>query len=169
MRFEMDWAKSSAKGHPERRIVYGLTSGGFDPIHPGHISCFLDRIPVHIDKLIVVVNGDEFLKRKKGSPFMPLKVRTQIVSCIFGVDYAVPFTPSNLEDMGVGEAIEIIRPDYFLKGGDRTNSRNIPEWDICKSVGTKIITGCGDDKYWSSSDFLRQWEMFAVRRDKKGF
>lgn len=137
--------------------MYGLTSGGFDCLHSGHISSFLEGA-TKVGKLIVVVNGDEFLRRKKGRPFMPLKVRTQIVSAIQGVDYAIPFTATDPEDMGVGEAIEIIRPNYFLKGGDRTNAENIPEWDVCEKVGATILTGVGDDKFWSSSDFLREWK-----------
>ncbi len=145
--------------------VWALTSGDFDCIHPGHISCFQDGINKVIDRnphvlcsLIVVVNGDEFLRRKKGKPFMPLKVRCQVISSMRRVDYVVPFNATDPEDMGVGEAIKLIRPTYFLKGGDRSNAQNIPEWGICKDIGTEIITGCGDAKLWSSSNFLKEWK-----------
>jgi bifunctional ADP-heptose synthase (sugar kinase/adenylyltransferase) len=66
----------------------------------------------------------------------------------------IPFIPSDPEDMSVCEVIEKLKPDYFCKGGDRDLS-NIPEVDVCKAVGAEIITGCGDDKYWSSSNFIR--------------
>jgi D-beta-D-heptose 7-phosphate kinase/D-beta-D-heptose 1-phosphate adenosyltransferase len=144
-----------------------LTSGGFDPVHPGHISVFNDcrfkaaaQTKTHIYEraiLIVVVNGDEFLRRKKGAGFMPLKVRSQIVSSIRGVDIIVPFNPTDPTDMTVCEALWKLKPDVFAKGGDRTNIENIPEWDTCVANDIEIVTGCGDEKQWSSSNFLKDY------------
>ena len=71
----------------------------------------------------------------------------------------IPFVPSDPTANSVCEAIRRIKPDYFCKGGDRDLS-NIPEVKVCEEVGTTIITGCGMDKYWSSSDFINkhnQW------------
>ena len=144
------------------RII--LTSGGYDPIHPGHISCMnvarerctqvtSDETYRHAS-LIVIVNGDSFLERKKGRAFMPLKVRCQIVSAIHGVSVVIPFVPSDPGDMTVCEALEALSPDVFAKGGDRTGIENIPEWATCEKHGINIVTGCGDEKHWSSSDFL---------------
>jgi len=143
-----------------------MTSGGYDPIHGGHISCIQSARhkafqqmshgrALQINEFIVVVNGDRFLEQKKGRAFMPLRARCQVVSAIRGVDYVVPFIATNHNDMSVCEAIEIIKPTYFCKGGDR-NLDNIPEVDVCKKIGTEIITGCGEDKYWSSSDFINK-------------
>jgi cytidyltransferase-like protein len=66
------------------------TSGGFDPIHPGHISCIIES-KKHGDTLAVIVNGDSFLAAKKGRPFQSLETRSLIVSGIRNVDYVVPF------------------------------------------------------------------------------
>lgn len=132
-----------------------LTSGGFDPIHPGHISC-ITASKQHGDTLVVVVNGDSFLRTKKGKPFQDLMTRCMIVSAIRGVDYVAPFEIEN--DPTVIKALDAIKPHVFTKGGDRVDCETIPEWEICKKNNIKIITGVGLDKKWSSSWFLKDWE-----------
>ena len=92
---------------------------------------------------------------------MPLKVRCQIVSAINGVDIVVPFEASDPSDMSVCEALGVIRPDIFAKGGDRDIS-NIPEVDVCATNNIRIISGCGDDKHWSSSSFLKSYERWII-------
>lgn len=141
------------------RVV--LTSGGFDPIHPGHASCLVES-KAHGDTLVVIVNGDGFLRRKKGRPFMDLRSRCQVVACIRGVDYVVPFEREG--DDTVCEAIRVLRPDVFTKGGDRTDVSNIPEWPACREAGTDIVTSVGYAKEWSSSDFLREWGEYWMSK-----
>ena len=131
------------------------TSGGFDPIHPGHISCLLAS-KKYGDTLIVIVNGDTFLKNKKGKPFQDLATRCMIVSAIREVNFVIPFEIDN--DQSVNVALERIKPDVFTKGGDRVDETSIPEWGTCQKFGIKVETGVGLDKQWSSSDFLREWE-----------
>lgn len=138
------------------------TSGAFDPIHPGHISCIMES-KQYGDVLVVVVNGDWFCKNKKGKQFQNLETRALITSAIRGVDYVIPFEIEG--DMTVCKALEAIRPHIFTKGGDRIkvgtkydNMGTIPEWPICKKYGTEIILGVGLDKKWSSSWFLKDWE-----------
>jgi len=142
----------------------GMTSGGFDPIHPGHISSIQHAAHILRHKrksayctpiLVVVVNGDGFLKKKKGHEFMDLKTRCQIVAGIEGVDYVIPFEAG--EDTTVIKAIEAIRPNYFFKGGDRTGIENIPEWEVCQSNGVQVITNVGIEKCQSSSSYLIRW------------
>lgn len=132
-----------------------LTSGGFDPIHPGHISCIIES-KQYGDTLVVVVNGDDFLTAKKGRPFQNIETRTLIVSAIRGVDYVVPFEVK--ADPTVNKALATIKPHVFTKGGDRVDATTIPEWETCKQHNIKIITGVGADKQWSSSWFLKEWE-----------
>lgn len=137
------------------------TSGGYDPIHPGHATCLVES-KKHGDTLVVVVNGDSFLKTKKGKAFQDLDTRCRIVSCIRGVDYVIPFEIEN--DQTVCEALRRIRPKYFTKGGDRTDFTNIPEWDVCQEHGIEIIPQVGLEKKWSSSDFLKDWESWTIEK-----
>jgi len=143
----------------------GMTSGGFDPIHPGHVSSiqhasrtlWTKRQTAHCKpELVVVVNGDGFLRTKKGYEFMDLKTRCQIVAGIQGVDIVIPFEAEG-GDNTVIKAIEAIKPHFFFKGGDRTNIENIPEWEVCQANGIQIVTDTGSDKCWSSSEILARW------------
>lgn len=143
-----------AKLHPKLGKIVA-TSGGFDPIHPGHISCIIDS-KKYGDTLVVIVNGDAFLTAKKGRPFQNLETRCLIVSGIAGVDYVVPFEIKN--DQTASKALEAIKPHIFTKGGDRTGKENLPEWETCKKNNIKIVFGVGEDKKWSSSWFLKEWD-----------
>lgn len=143
------------------RIV--CTSGGFDPIHPGHASCIIES-KKHGDTLVVVVNGDAFLAAKKGKPFQDLNTRCLIVSSIREVDYVVPFEIK--DDMTVCEALRRVKPAVFTKGGDRTDYSNIPEWKVCQELGIQIVPQVGLKKLWSSSDFIKDWEEFFAGRNK---
>jgi cytidyltransferase-like protein len=134
-----------------------VTSGGYDPIHPGHISCILDS-KQYGDYLAIIVNGDAFLRVKKGKPFQDLETRCAIVSALPGVDYVIPFEIEN--DQTVCVALEVIKPDVFTKGGDRIDTTT-PEYGLCKKLGTKFVSGVGLGKQWSSSDFLKEWSEFT--------
>jgi cytidyltransferase-like protein len=137
----------------QRRIV--VASGGFDPIHPGHISYICESKKLG-DILVVVVNGDAFLTAKKGRPFQDLQTRCLIVSGIVGVDYVVPFEIEG--DSTVSKALIALKPDIFAKGGDRVDEASIPEWGVCQQHKIKIVSGVGVDKQWSSSWFLSSWD-----------
>ena len=143
----------------EGRII--ATSGGYDPIHPGHISCLMDS-KLHGDVLVVIVNGEGFLREKKGKAFQSVDTRCRVVSALRNVDFVIPFEIEG--DSTVIEAIRAIRPHVFTKGGDRTDFSNIPEWPVCQELGVEIIPQVGLDKEWSSSDFLREWGEFWVSK-----
>ena len=136
------------------------TSGGFDPIRPGHISCIVES-KQHGDVLAVIVNGDAFLRAKKGKPFQDLRTRCSIVSAVRGVDFVIPFEIEN--DATVSRALEIIRPHVFTKGGDRVDEHTIPEWNVCERHDITIVTQVGMKKEWSSSAFLKDWEQFLKK------
>ena len=140
------------------RIV--CASGGFDPVHPGHLTYLVDS-KQYGDNLVVIVNGDAFLTTKKGRPFMNLDTRCQIISCIRNVDYVIPFEIDG--DLTVSVALRLIHPHVFTKGGDRLNKDSIPEWQICQDLGIELITQVGFRKEWSSSDFLTKWGEFWIQ------
>lgn len=161
MRAQIVQLKDFESIRPKDTII--CASGGFDPIHPGHLS-YLEEAKEIGGTLVTIVNGDNFLKRKKGKPFMNLETRCYIVSCIKWVDIVVPFE-TEVADNTVKEALKILKPDFFAKGGDRTNAANIPEWNTCLENNIKVITNVGNDKLWSSSDFLKEWgEFFAKNK-----
>lgn len=137
-----------------------ITSGGYDPIHPGHISCIVDA-KNHGDILGVVVNGDEFLRNKKGAPFMDLATRCEVVSAIRGVDFVISYEVEN--DQTVCGALAAIRPEVFAKGGDRVDANTIPEWNVCVENDIAIVTGVGDSKVHSSSNILEDWYNRRLR------
>ncbi len=141
-----------AANRPPGRVV--ATSGGYDPVHPGHISSIQDSRQ-YGDVVVVVVNGDSFLAAKKGRPFQDLQTRCLIVSAIRGVDFVVPFEIE--DDRTVTEALRRLRPNVFTKGGDRVDAESIPEWEVCRQLGIEVVTGVGEDKRWSSSWFLQAW------------
>lgn len=131
------------------------TSGGFDPIHPGHISLIIGSRK-YGDTVAVIVNSDEFLKKKKGKPFQNLETRCLIVSGIKEVDYVIPDEIE--DDMSVNKVLDVIKPHVYTKGGDTVDPETIREWEVCQKNGTKVIFGVGEDKKWSSSWFLKDWD-----------
>ena len=139
----------------ERRYLKDVvaTSGGFDPIHPGHLSCIYQS-KQYGKYVVVIVNGDWFLKNKKGKAFQSLKDRCEIVSYIKNIDYVIPFEIEN--DSTVCEALKIIQPNVFTKGGDRIDG-NTPETQLCHQMGINIIYNVGKEKLWSSSDILKNY------------
>ena len=98
---------------------------------------------------VVIANGDEFLKNKKGFVFMPEAERMEVLNEIKGVDHVVRWYDGTQNCIG---AIEKIKPNVFTKGGDRSSRDKIPEADVCDKVGCKIEFGVGgSDKPQSSS------------------
>lgn len=144
----------------EQRLV--VTSGGFDPIQPGHSSCIIDS-KKYGDVVAVIVNGDWFLEAKKNPKgdvgMEDLRQRCQIVSHIRGVDYVVAFEIEG--DSTVSEALRVMRPQVFTKGGDRTGDDNTPEGKVCRELGIEVVYGVGSRKVDSSSWIA---EKYMIRR-----
>lgn len=138
-----------------------MTSGGFDPLHVGHLRCIQETVEMAEKDggyVAIIVNGDGFLKRKKGKAFMPAAERAEIVAGIHGVDAAIIWDDGGQTVIG---AIDILKPTYFTKGGDRAAPEDIPEWDICKEVGCKVIFNVGGEKVQSSSWLIEEAEKNA--------
>ncbi len=135
-----------------------MTSGGFDPLHIGHLRCILettDMADADGGYVIVIVNGDGFLERKKGGGFMPEEGRAEIVAGLRGVDAVLIWDDGTQNVIG---AIDKLKPTYFTKGGDRAKPEDIPEWDICQEVGCDVLFNVGGGKIQSSSWLLRKLE-----------
>lgn len=134
-----------------------IVTGGFDPLHSGHIAYFKAAKKLG-DRLIVGLNSDEWLTRKKGRPFMPLQERMAIVGNLSVVDEVVIY---NDDDGSSCDAIRLIRQRYpndqlvFANGGDRTKD-NIPEM-VFEDVEFVFGVG-GEDKKNSSSWILEDWK-----------
>jgi len=123
-----------------------VASGYFDPLHIGHIR-YLREAKKLGDKLIVILNNDKQAKLKKGRSFMPVNEREEILKSLEFVDEVVI---SKDEDLSVCKTLEMLKPDIFAKGGDRTID-NIPEKEICEKFGIKMVFGVGGEKIQSSS------------------
>ena len=141
-----------------------VVSGGFDPIHSGHIN-YIQSAKKFGEHLIVALNSDEWLKNKKGKAFMPFNERKTILENIKSVDEVIDFTD---DDMGSCiEALKKIKNKYpeaeitFCNGGDRGKD-NIPEMDL-EGINFQFSVG-GDDKMNSSSWILKNWKYESERR-----
>ena len=145
----------------ERLVV---TSGGFDPMHIGHLRCLLDsaefvRKVGGRTKLAVIVNSDGFLLRKKGYAFMPASERMEIIAGVKGVDYVVPWDDGGQTVTG---ALAVLKPFAFTKGGDRDAAANVPEFELCERIGTQVIFGVGGGKIQSSSILVDSARRFKA-------
>ena len=142
-----------------------IVSGGFDPIHEGHIAMIQDCMSRGASGVIVLLNSDNWLSRKKGKPFMKFSSRFAICQYIKGV---VLVFPCDDRDGSVCNGIRDVRAKFpgdielvFANGGDRTKD-NIPELKVCDELGIKVEFGVGGgDKKNSSSQILAQWESFT--------
>lgn len=128
-------------------------SGGFDPLHPGHLD-LLEAARALGTELVVILNSDEFLIRKKGAAFMPWGQRARILSALRCVDEVVPAIDS---DQTVCKSLIQYRPDIFANGGDRVEG-NVPEDEVCRVNHIKMVYGVGGGKTESSSDLLSRWK-----------
>jgi cytidyltransferase-like protein len=139
-------------------------SGGFDPVHVGHIEMMKEAKELG-DKLVVIVNNDNWLKKKKGFAFMPEQERKAIIEAIRYVDEVVITKhPENPTDMSVCAELETLKPDIFANGGDRdkkdadtkTSSLN-PEQLLCQRLGIKMVYNVGKSgKIQSSSELVKR-------------
>ena len=145
-----------------------LVTGGFDPLHSGHLAYFKAAKELG-DKLVVGINSDEWLTRKKGKPFMPFSERAEIIKGLSIVDQIISFDDS--DDTACGAIYKTLATHgdikiIFANGGDRTDA-NIPEMSTYESTRyVDFVFGVGgEDKKNSSSWILKEWKAPKIERE----
>src|SRR3989344_548333 len=130
--------------HLKKKVV--AVSGGFDPLHVGHVRYFHEARKLGTE-LVVILNNDNWLKAKKGYVFMQERERKELIEAITGVDRVVLTKHGQSpKDMSVSAELKRIKPDIFANGGDRdkkdakvkTSSLN-GEQILCKKMGIKMF------------------------------
>ncbi len=129
-------------------------SGGFDPIHKGHVRMI--REAAKYGDVVVILNSDDWLIRKKGYNFMSFEERSYIAGSIKG---ATLTTGVDDTDGTVCEALKRITPDAFANGGDRYET-NTPEMAVCKELGIEMLWNMGGEKEQSSSTLVNKVKWF---------
>lgn len=153
----------------DEKKVLVITSGGFDPLHDGHIEYLrMANELFENERHICIVNTDEFLKKKKGYVFMDIDKRLAIMRELKCIDDVVVSVD---EDMTVCKTIETIakcnKKHYdkivFAKGGDRF-AEEIPESNVCNKYGIEIVDGLGE-KITSSSKLVENQRNYAKENE----
>jgi D-beta-D-heptose 7-phosphate kinase/D-beta-D-heptose 1-phosphate adenosyltransferase len=146
------------KSKKKKKTIVAV-SGGFDPIHVGHVRMFKEAKALG-DELIVILNNDNWLRKKKVHVFMPEKERKEVLESIRWIDKVVLTSHKpNTSDMSVCQALKKVQPSIFAKGGDR-NIKNIPscEVELQKKIGYKVVENIGEGgKVQSSSWLLKKY------------
>lgn len=149
--------------------MYLLITGGFDPIHSGHLNAF--NTAAGLGSLVVGLNSDAWLIRKKGARLLPYSERKAIVNSFITVNSVLD--PWDDEDGSACAAIRQFHSRYkdkrspmmFVNGGDRTPAGvNIKEFDLCSSLGIISVFGVGGDKTASSSNFLGDYVQTMLKK-----
>lgn len=156
-------------------MTYIMVSGGFDPIHMGHVNLFKNASK-H-GQVVVALNSDDWLIRKKGFFFQSWRERMGIISSLKFVDTVVPVEDS---DGTVCAALREHKPDLFGNGGDR-KSDNTPEVGLCNDLGIQTVWNLGEpstdmlhsshilrqrkvDREWGSYEVIGSGEWYQVKR-----
>ena len=131
-----------------------IVSGGFDPVHKGHIRMFREAANLG-HQVIIGLNSDEWLSRKKGKPFMKWEERAEILeSCKFVTQVLSMDDSDDTASDIIRQVANLYKNQnmniYFANGGDRKKG-NVPELDVCKDLNVVMLWGIGGGKIQSSS------------------
>ncbi len=137
----------------QKKKIIVAVSGGFDPIHIGHIDMLKEAKKLG-DELVVILNNDNWLTLKKGKPFMPEQERKEIIEALRPVDRVILSKhEAGTNDMSVSRELEELKPDIFANGGDRVGD-NVPEVAICQKIGCRMVFNVGQKGKIQSSSWL---------------
>lgn len=144
----------------KKKYDIALVSGGFDPVHIGHLKMFQDAKLIS-KKVVLLLNNDEWLIKKKGKPFMSENQRKAILSEFKSISEVIiqtssePSSSSAIEEFVKKNPLKSI---CYCNGGDRSDTKSIREYDICKKLGVDLQFGIGgNDKIESSSDLTKNY------------
>lgn len=146
---------SKMKKKPKKVV---MVSGGFDPVHIGHVRMFKEAKKLG-DELVVLLNNDNWLKLKKGYVFMPEHERKEIIEAFDAVDRVILSShEKNTKDISISKDLRALRPHIFAKGGDRhVGNIPTPEVLVCNEIGCEIVNDVGHGgKVQSSSELVKK-------------
>ena len=158
----------SNKNKRKKPIVVAV-SGGMDPLHIGHVRLFQEAKKLG-DKLIVILNNDNWLRAKKGYVFMPERERKEILEALTDVDEVILTGHSkNPKDMSVCKELLKIRPNIFANGGDRQQGNlPVPEVETCRVINCKMVFNIGKGGKIQSSSRLSENVLRYLKNKKRG-
>lgn len=136
-----------------RKVV--AVSGGFDPVHIGHVRMF-EAAKKLGDRLVVILNNDNWLRAKKGFVFMSEHERKEIIEAFHCVDEVIITKHGEIvEDMSVCDTLRALSPHIFANGGDRKPDGDpVPEVDLCQRLGIEMHYNVGEGGKVQSSSWL---------------
>ncbi len=151
-----------------RQPVVVAVSGGFDPLHVGHVRMFKAAKKLG-DKLVVILNNDNWLRAKKEHVFMPEKERKEIIEALEPVDKVILTRHHrHPKDMSVCAELASLRPHIFANGGDRKPDGDpVPEVGLCLQLGIKMVYNVGHGGKVQSSSWLLKGYIERVSGKKK--
>lgn len=148
----------------EKTMKTVAVSGGFDPLHIGHARLFAEAKKLG-DRLVVIVNNDNWLRKKKGFVFMPEAERLELIKYLAAVDEVVLTEHEpNDPDTSVCSSLKKVRPDIFANGGDR-GENNTPESALCQELGIEMRFNVGAGGKVQSSSWMINSALDAVKTD----
>lgn len=147
--------KKSHVPSQRKKVVVVAVSGGFDPLHVGHVR-LMEAAKKLGDKLVVIVNNDNWLRKKKGYVFMSENERKEIIGALACVDQVILTRHStDPSDMSVVKELQALKPDIFANGGDRTPQTSVSKENVlCDTIGCKTVFNVGHGGKMQSSSWL---------------
>ncbi len=165
----------------KKKYDIALVSGGFDPVHLGHLKMFQDAKRIS-KKVVLLLNNDEWLTKKKGKPFMNQNQRKEILSEFKSISEVIiqtssdPSSSSAIKEFAKKNRDKLI---CYCNGGDRSSIKNIREYDVCNKLGIDLQFGIGGDKKIESSSDLtknylgeiekRPWGSYHIIAKNSGY
>ncbi|GEM_PF-220210 len=141
----------------QKKTIVVAISGGFDPIHIGHVRCMQEAKKLG-DVLVVILNNDSWLRMKKGHAFMPEHERKEVIESIACVDRVILSSHKDgTDDYSVCEDLRALKPDIFANGGDRKPDDDpVPEVVVCDELGIQMVYNVGAGGKVQSSSWLEE-------------